>query len=312
MNTETTAVISDMEVAQIDRSQAVALTVSFSRIGDKREGNMDEVSTSADKDMTKIVKKLFASASSDSAKCAEFDAIRKFDSVTYIEVQRQTVPLLGRRNVRLLKADAVQSIDQYLTTRSRERQGLVTAFVKVYPAIILAAQAKLGQQYSASDYKDVEQVEGKFCMTWDYLALGVPDNLPDAVRAVVAEKAEKQWMEAASDIRDGLRQGMADLVDHLVSRLNAKDTDKKARFHDSNIGNVLEFIDALEKRDMTNDVALKAVADKARALIIDASPKDIRDRADSRKDMIGKMAEVKAATDSLLAPVKGRKFRLAD
>ena len=125
MNTETTAVISDMEVAQIDRSQAVALTVSFSRIGDKREGNMDEVSTSADKDMTKIVKKLFASASSDSAKCAEFDAIRKFDSVTYIEVQRQTVPLLGRRNVRLLKADAVQSIDQYKPSSGSSTQRLI-------------------------------------------------------------------------------------------------------------------------------------------------------------------------------------------
>lgn len=312
MNTDKIAMIADMEVPQIDRSQAVAISVTFRRLGDKREGDMSEVTTSADKDMTRIVKNLFANTDKESAKCTEYDAIRAFDSATYNYILSQTVALLGRRNVRLLRADTCQSVDEYLNLRSRERQGLVTAFVKVYPAIIEAAQAKLGAQFQATDYIDTDNVASKFSMTWDYLALGVPENLPDAVKTIVAAKAEKQWMDAAADIRDGLRQGMADLVDHLTERLKAKDNDKKARFHDSTISKVLEFIDALEKRDMTNDKALQEVASQARDMIKDASPKDIREDAGSRADMIRKMAEVKAATDALLKPVKTRVFRLED
>jgi hypothetical protein len=303
-----------MDIPQIDRSQAVAITVTFKRLGDNRQGNQDEVKTSADKAMTRIVKKLFCSSEAGEgekdAKCSEYEAIRSFDNQTYNWMLSQSVSLLGRRNVRLVKADAVQRIEEYLTGRVKERALLVEAFCKVYPIIIDNARSKLNGQFDAGDYLSVSEVASRFGMDWNYLALGVPENLPDAVKAVFAAKAEKDWQATAAEIRDGLRAGMVQLVDHLVERLNAKDTDKKARFHESTVDNVLQFIDALEGRNLTNDKALAEVAAKAKELIAGAKVDQIKTDNDMRRALIRDMAQVKVACDALLSPERRRMIDL--
>jgi hypothetical protein len=307
--------VAGMDVPMIDRNQAVAVSVTFRRLGDSRQGNMDEIETSADKDMGRFVKRLFCAAQADAdgkekARCAEYEAIRSFDNQTYNWILSQSVSLLGRRNVRLIKKDAVGEIDAYLKDRQRERQLLVNAFGKVYPIVVENARPMLNGQFRESDYPSVEEAVAKFSLEWDYLALGVPDNLPDDVKAEIAAKAEKTWAATAAEIRDGLRVGFVKLVEHLIDRLQAKGTEKKSKFHDSNIGNLLEFIDALERRNLTNDKALEEVANKAKALIASASSDDLKAKADVRGKMIEEMAKVKDAVDGLIGPEKRRKFNL--
>ena len=314
MNTTTTAEISNMTVAQIDRSQAVAVTITFHRIGDKKEGDRSEVKSSADADMTRVVKNLFASSETDAnekaaAKCAEFAAIVSFDGQTANYVKGLSVPLLGRRNIRLLNANSVVQIDAYLTERAKERKVLVDAFCKVYETIIENAKGKLNAQFDESDYPSVEAARAKFGVSWDYLALGVPENLPDSVKAVYAEKAEKTFAAAAAEIRDGLRAGLAQMIDSLIEKLQAKEGDKSSHFRDSAVDNVLQFIDSLTSRNLTNDDALMQVAAKAKELIASAKPEDLRKNSSARKDMIAKMTTVAKLTTDMLTPDVSRKFR---
>lgn len=309
---DTSKIVETLTIPTIDITQAIAVSVTFRRLGDKRDGDASEVQTSADKDMGRYVKKLFCSSDetegTKSAKCAEYEAIRSFDNQSYNYMLSQSAPLLGRRNVRLIKKDAVLNIEDYLKERNKERALLVEAFGKVYPVVIENAKTKLNGQFRASDYMDVSLAKAKFSMDWDYLALGVPDNLPPEVQSEIQAKAAKTWEAASFEIRDGLRVGFVKLVQHLIERLEAKNADKKSKFHDSTVSNILDFIDSLSKRNLTNDTALEAAAASARAIINSATSDQLKDNSEIREKMIEEMDKVSTATSALLTTEKRRKF----
>ena len=104
------------EIVTINRDDAVAMSITFRRLGDSIGADMDEISTSAEKTSMSAQKKLIA--------CAEFDAIKKLDGATYQWLQRQSVPLLGRRNVYLISKNAVPAIEKELQTTQAKRKEL--------------------------------------------------------------------------------------------------------------------------------------------------------------------------------------------
>lgn len=301
-----------MDIPEVDRKNAVAITLTFHKLGDQREGNIDEMQTSADKGMMKAVKKLFGGEKEGDSNCSEFDAIKSFDGKMYRWLCDQSVPLLGRRNVRLISSDAIATIEAKLVQAQKERSLLVNAFLKVYPIVIEAAKTKLNGQYNASDYPSVEAVGRKFSVDWNYLALGVPDNLPDEVKKEAAAKVENMWREAGEQIRDGLRIGFVKLVEHLLEKLTPAPDGKAKRFYDTNVTNIISFIDTLAQRNLTNDKALVEVANKAKALLVEYSQDCDKIKSDVkvRNSITASMSEIKAACDAMIGTEKRRKFQL--
>lgn len=305
------------DIPKVELDKAVALSVTFHRVGNQRDGDMNEVETSADKKMVRMVKKLFGGKGEgedgkDDTKCKEYDAITSFDGKLYRWLCDQSVSLMGRRNVRLISRDAVPTIEAKLRKAANERQVLVDAFLKVYPLVVEAARTKLNGQYDASDYPSVERVASKFGMDWNYLALGIPENLPDEVKAAMQDKATKMWESAAENIRDGLRVGFVKLVEHLIEMLQPKADGKKQKFYDSNVTNILSFIDTLSQRNLTNDKALVEVAEQARVLIEThaSDVEKVKSDADTKKAVIEGMSKVRESLNAMIGTEKRRKFDL--
>jgi len=296
--------MSNPVISQLNVADAVAFSLTQRKLGDKAEGDKKEVTTSADKEMIKIIKTLFD--------CPEFDAIVSFDAAVRKWIYGQTVTLLGRRNLYLTRKEGVKYIDQKMREYAGKRKELVDKFIQIYPIIIEKAKGQLNGQYDLGDYLSAERAARKFGMDWYYLQLGVPDNLPEDIRQEQQDKLAKQLNDAGEAIRDGLRVGFVKLVEHLLERLKPDADGKPQRFHESNIQNILDFIDALERRNLTNDAELVAVANQAKALIEGAEAKTIRQSTKVRTSMIENMGKVQQACDKLISPERRRMFDLED
>lgn len=303
-------------IPKVRMEQAVALSITFRCAGDKRDGDMDEVTTSADKNMCRMVKKLFGgkgdAEGKDDSKCKEYDAIVSFDGKTRRWITSQTVPLLGRRNVYLMSVDGVVKVNAALENAAKERELLVKAFLNVYPVVVEAAKSKLNGQYRDSDYPSVDSLAKKFGMDWNYLQLGVPENLPAEIRAAMVEKTTKMWESAGEQIRDSLRMGFVQMVEHLVAMLQPTADGKLKKFHDSNVEHILDFIDTLSQRDLTNDTGLQSIAAQAKKLIEESCTdiKKVKTDATTKKAVVDGFNAIKESMNLMIGTEKRRKFDL--
>jgi hypothetical protein len=154
----------------------------------------------------------------------------------------------------------------------------------------------------------IDAVREKFDVAWYYVSLGTPTNLPPELFAEQREKMRKDLEKAAVEIRDGLRMGFASLINHLVERLQPGDDGQKKMLFASAITNILEFIDQLQSRDLTNDDQLRALAAKAKTVLEGANMKDLKKKMSTRNMIASKMADVQKAAAKMITTVKTRKF----
>src|SRR6201997_5796227 len=80
-----------------------------------------------------------------------------------------------------------------------------------------------------------------------------------------------------------MRTALAELVQHLAQRLQTTDEGKPVRLHKSAVSNLLDFLDTLDFRNLTNDAELKRFADEARALLTGVNMKDLKSTGDLRQ-----------------------------
>jgi hypothetical protein len=300
MTTETVA----GTTVEIPQDNAIAFAVTFRKAGDRKKVSSQKVETDADKKMMTVQKKLFESEA--------FEAIRSFDAKITQWIQKNTVQIFGRRGIYLIAKDAIEDVEKQLQGFAKERKLLVDQFLKMYPLMVEAAKLLLNSEFQGSDYKSVETMGGKFNMAWYYISLATPDTLPKDVRESEVEKFREVWAKTAQECRDGLRFAFIELIEHLDEQLKPKEDGKQKKFFQSNIDNLLEFVDSLNRRNLTNDVELARVALQVKDLVAGAKAEEIRKSVDVRKAMLGEIAKVKETCNTLMSVEKRRKFDLED
>ena len=90
-------------------------------------------------------------------------------------------------------------------------------------------------------------------------------------------------------------------------------TGKPARFHQSTVSNLVEFLDKFEFRNVTDDSELKSRWLRVRRSCCPASRrKTSRSTAELRNHVQQGMAGIAAQLDTMIVRKGGRKFRLDD
>ncbi|MBU6231560.1 hypothetical protein KGP36_02735 [Patescibacteria group bacterium] len=174
-------------------------------------------------------------------------------------------------------------------------------------------QGGLGPLYREADYPTADDFCGCFGLEWQWLALGVPEDLPAALRAEAAEKLERQFTEAAEEVKLALREAFADLIDHATEKLKpAAPGEKQAVFRDSMIGNIAQFCQVFESRNLMNDTDLASLVGQAKQLLTGLNPDRLRKYANVRQETQEKFEAIKAQLDAMITVKKGRKFNLSE
>ena len=277
---------------------SVAFSMSFSRWGNLRRANKDEIQTGADKNMMRFSKKLVSSS--------EYDSIVKLQNRVRKWVEDNSVPSFFHRGVYLIALNSVEKTETYLEKARETMKTMVDEFIVTYREQIIDARELLGPQFNQGDYPSPEYLKNRFDIQWKFMSFEVPDNLPEDVFNAEKAKAERIWGDATESIKQCLRESFLTLINRATDRLVVKPGEKPKVFRDSLMGNIEDFFQTFSNRNIVNDTELEELVTKARGILVD--PKLLRKDVSARADVANQFNKVGEALSSMIVVKPSRKF----
>lgn len=111
--------------------------------------------------------------------------------------------------------------------------------------------------------------------------------------------------DAAEEIRTALR---ADMVEKMTARENGK----PKIFRDSSVTRAQDFLDTFQARNLTDDTALAALVEQARALVAGTDPETLRQNTTLRATVKAGFAEIQSAIAPMLTARPRRSVTFTD
>jgi hypothetical protein len=288
----------------------VVLSLSFSRFGTRRKVDPKLVKEDVDPDVIHMGKEILESP--------ELKAIQKHHGKARNYVARNSLGSnMLRRGYYMLSMGAVEEIDAKINEFQKQEEALVAEFLGVYPQQCEAARIRLTQQgvYNSSDYPTPEKLKQSFGIRHRYVAMGVPDSLKNVSEIIYAreiERQKKQAQEAMADIQQGLRQGMQELVAHLVERLQPSADGKVKKFKHTTVDYLKEFLHFFDANNLTQDEELQCLADKAKKLMAGVSPDLLKKNQSLRSTVLDGFSQIQKQLDTMVVAGPSRKIRIVD
>ena len=155
--------------------------MSFHNIGESRNapGAEQNIETTANKKMLKVLKRLFVSPQYAKIKSEDAKLKRKINKLT-VRGGLLTVRTIPKRHARAV----IGMCAEHELTRNT----LVDAFALVYPTLYENAKAELGPMFKSDEYPapfkkdgspDTESVKSAFKFTYNFVTYGVPEELKE-------------------------------------------------------------------------------------------------------------------------------------
>jgi hypothetical protein len=283
--------------------KSVLLVVDFHKLGNTRKVSTSQIEVDADKSMLHVNKTLLDSP--------EFDAIKTHDGRTRSWLYTRALPSLFKEGVFRVPNTLVVEVDEYLAQRSAERKTLVGYFRQSYPMRVQEALTRLNGLGNATDYLDADEAARKFGLTWRYITFATPDALKN-LKAGLFER-EKQKIatlvqEAGEEIKTVLRVQMSALVKRMITQLTPTADGKRKKIYESLTGNVADFLDTFDARNIADDVELKALVERARTVLAGVDPLILRNAEDIRKDVKDGFEQIGTQLDKMIIDKPARHF----
>lgn len=289
--------------------RSVCLELKTSVLGTLRKVSTDAVEVTpdagetearADKALLKVSKRILDSP--------ELSAIGSHINTVRRNLRLWSIPTsIFRYGCYGVPLSLVDRADSYLQNAEREFNSLVTTFVAAYPRLISEAAERLGELFSATDYKTPDEVRRSFRFEYSYSTFDVPATLQGISASLFQrerDKASARWQEAGAEIRDALREGFSQMVDNMVEILGPGEDGKPKRFKKSSVDNFREFMATFDSRNVTDDAELSGLVEKARRILEGATIDSLRKDEPIRERLLERFSEVKVAVAPLVVSAR--------
>jgi hypothetical protein len=302
MNTSTQFKISD---------DTVALIFGIHKWGNSRSANLPALMKarnatlpeSAEAKRLKLSKQLLVST--------EYDRIGNFMTGVKEWIAGRSVPSFFRDGCFLFNLNMVTVVDVYLNEQKPILQSVIDEFMKVYPTKINEAKAILEPdgQFNVGDYPMPEDLRSSFYWDYQWVSFVVPEGLPTAIREQAVAKMQNMWDDAAVSITSALREGFGALVTHAIDKLTPAEDGKRKVIRDTFVPNLMEFLDTFNNRNVTNDIELQVLVNRARTVMsgID-STKELKDNAAVQKVIRREFEKISKTMETMIVDKPRRSF----
>jgi hypothetical protein len=228
---------------------------------------------------------------------------------------KRALPSPIRRGTYLVPIALVEEVDGKIGEYQERRAGLVAQFLAAYDASVADAKKRLNGLFDATDYPGAEKVRAAFYVDVRYLAFGVPEKL-EGIRKDIFErekaKAEAQWKDASDEVRQAMRVGLADIVDHMVERLQGNGDGKPKVFRDTLVENMADYLGLFDPRNITDDSQLAQLVERCRNVLDGVDADALRASDAIRAKVKSGMQEVQAVLGTMVIDRPARRIVLED
>jgi hypothetical protein len=284
------------KITLLDNS--VCCRVKLSKFGTQRKVSNDAVEVDADLALINVSKKLLDSP--------EMTAIVKFDGETKGWIYAHCLKSFLDEGMYFV------SLNTEMKRRALQRAVLVENLCDAYEQIREKDRQRLRATFRDTDYVRVERLREAFRMSWQYLALTAPKSL-EAVSEDLYKEAEAKINAEIADatvaVRYALREEMKKLTDWAIDRLQPDTNGKKKIFRSKSkdgkeIGFTAkfnEFLACFQGRNITEDIELQQLVEKARAVLAGVDGEALRNSEAQRESVRTGFESIKSTLDTLVA-----------
>lgn len=226
-----------------------------------------------------------------------------------------TLPSLDK-GIRLIANDKIPVFQARMLEWLNKFNEAVDAFDREWNNVKELMRAELGEFYREEDY--ILSPKETMGLLWDYVALQLPDYLPEEVYAVEVKKFEEKMQLTLALIRRSLLEEFSDLVHHLVDRLTVDpETGEKRRFKKSTVENLAEFLQKFREfyskigsGDKTpEDEELEQLISRAERIAAGIDVEKLREDESFRKEVRTEFKEIEDALARVSVPVLDAFYR---
>jgi hypothetical protein len=288
-------------------AKTVVLVLTISGIGNRRKIDPKLIQVDADKDWINATKKLYNSE--------ELDEINSIGNETRMWVESRALPSNIKRGVHLLPVDFIEETDAHLKEANARRRPLVEKMIRRLDVLEAEAKERLKTLHDPSQNFTPDQLRAAFSITWRYVYVDSAKNLESVSPELYAEeckKAEAAGAELRETIQQLLRTQFAEKVHHFVDRLTPGEDGRQKVFRDGSVDKMEEFLATFTPRNITNDVQMRILVDKAKSLMGHADADTLRTNEDLREYVRHGFETIQSLLDPMIASKPHRRIQLED
>jgi hypothetical protein len=162
--------------------------------------------------------------------------------------------------------------------------------------------------YNELDYP--QDLSPFYKFEWQFLTLGTPQIgiISPEIYEQEVEKMRKTWEQARELTAKAMRYELAELVEHMLDRLNGGGA--KKTFRDSMIYNFHEFFETAGDRNLFADEEIAKLTQRAQEILRGVDPQDLRDYDDLRDRVTSSMHHLKGMIDESIVELPRRMITL--
>jgi hypothetical protein len=290
------------------QNDAVILYLSIGRLRTRRKIAAGHVQSDIDPEMLHVSK--------DILEAPELAAIGQHDNELKAWIRARCLPSpFTRKGIALLPVRLIEDVMAKIDQNQAERLPLIDAFCLAYELRKAQAREKLHSAYDETDYPPIEAVRRTFtfeCQLWELSTPGQMQSINRDLYQRELVKMNNMWAEASAMVTNVLLQEFRKLTDHLSDRLQPGPDGKAKRLHDTTLTNLTQWLDLFQARNLTDDADLVATVQRARAIIHNITPEQVRETGTLRNQLASDFADITKALDEQIvnAPIRAIDFSL--
>lgn len=203
--------------------------------------------------------------------------------------------------IRLVKRQDVQRLNSQMAL-FREQLGVsVHELQACYDEIKDQARERLGSLYAESDYP--ESFLGNFEFSWDFPNVEPPDYLQRLQPEIYLQectRVQARFQEAVQLAEQAFFDELSTLVSHLSERLAGTEDGKPKIFRDSAIENLNDFFERFRRLNISSNVELEELVNRARDVVSGVHPQALRDNQSVRQTVAAQLSSVQSVLDGIM------------
>lgn len=201
---------------------------------------------------------------------------------------KMTLPW-GDNGDRLLPNNLYMDYVKRFSELKLEAEEEIENFVTEYNEHIIRARNELGTLYNPDDYPTTDTIRRKFAIEMevtpmqevtDFRSNLVNEETISEIRQEIATSIASRHEKAMGSMVERMRE----VVQNMIERIERKEENPSARFHESTISAIEELISLLPEMNYTNDIRISRMVAELNQLIVD--PEAIREDSETRREYL--------------------------
>ena len=290
--------------------KTVVLSVTIHRIGNSRKVDPDTVNI-VDVRSRKDLNKDYFGVDKKLMEAPELKVINSKMNSARSYIMGRALPFQIKVGVYLMPREFHEEVEAKLEEFNADVKPHVELLAKNLPQYKKEAKAQQGPQFIEEQWPTPDEIRKSFCISWRWLFVDSAEGLKKEIYEKERRKAEADWAETRETIKMLLRTQFADFVTHLTDKLKPEDGKTKI-IKENSFDKLHEFLSTFSARNITNDVQLEILVNKAKHLATKMDTELLRTDDAVRDYVLHNFETIQVLLDPMIGNKPHRKIILED